>query len=571
MNRKDLKRQNIFQLFIVIANVLVLCYISSLIFFRIDLTQEKRFTISPVSKQILKSLPDEVLIKVYLEGDLPSGFKRLNKSIKEMLDEFRVYSGKNIQYQFIDPYSNPERKAVSALMQDLNKKGLRPTRIKMKDSKGGYSEKLIVPGALISYNGVELPLNLLSNNPGLSGEENLNNSVQGLEYGLINVINSVTKTSLDRIAFLEGQGELNQYHVLYVAKKLTYNYDIFRGSIGGNIHSLDSFKCVIIAKPKLAFTEEDKFVLDQYIMNGGKVLWLIDPVLVNEDSAVGGSILATVNSLNLDDQLFKYGIRINPSLIEDVYCSKIQLSESGPGSQNKLQLFSWPYYPIFFGNQTNIITKNIAPVKGQYVSYIDTLAANGKLEKKILLASSPQTKVVNVPALISFSEVDQTPQLSSFTLSNLPVAVLVEGKFPSVFKNRMLENLNISRNYQFKDESKFTKMIFVADGDIIKNEIYRSESGTKELPAGCSMFEAEMSENLAYGNSDFILNAVNYLTDEIGLMNLRSRQVILRLLDRTKIQDEYLKWKLINVLYPVLLILLSGIGYNFLRKKMNTT
>ena len=566
MTRKDLKKQNIFQLLIVAANIIILCYISSIFFFRIDLTQEKRFTISQESKQILKSLPDEVLIKVYLEGELPSGFKQLNKSIREMLDEFIIYAGKNIQYQFIDPYDNPEPKVVNNMVKDLYNKGLQPTNIKLKDSKGGYSEKLVIPGAIVSYNGVELSVNLLSNNAGLSGEENLNNSIQGLEYTLINTIHNISNTKIEKIAFLKGHGELNQFSVGDITRELANYYQVDEGQINGKINSLDPYKCVIIAQPEKAFSEEDKFVIDQYMMKGGKLLWFVSPVKVDEDSIAQGRTLAYIKQLNIDDQLFKYGIRMNPVLIQDIQCAIIPVNTSLTGTQSKFAPAPWLYLPLLSGSQIHPVSRNLNLVKAAYCSFIDTLLSNGMLKKTVLLNSSKFTRVVQVPALISLSEVKQQHQREEFDKSNLPVGVLVEGRFPSVFKNRMLSGLRIIGQYNYSDLSVPTKMLVVADGSIIRNEVRITQQGTLITPLGLDRYTKQ-----TFGNKDFILNAVNYMTDEMGLMKLRSRQIILRLLDKELIRDAKVKWQLINVLLPVILIILSGIGFNVFRRKIYAT
>jgi ABC-2 type transport system permease protein len=565
VTRKDLKKQNLFQLLIVVANVFIVCYISSIFFFRIDLTQEKRYTLSEVSKQILKSLPDQILIKVYLEGDLPKGFKQLNKATREMLDEFRIYGGKNIQYQFIDPYENPEPKVVSNLVRDLYNKGIQPTNIKLKDSKGGYSEKQVLPGALVSYNGVELPLNLLSNNTGLSGEENLNNSIESLEYTLLNTIHNISNTKAGKIAFLKGHGELDQYSTADITRELANYYQVDTGEILSNFHALDPYKCVIIAGPEKPFSEEDKFVIDQYLMHGGKLLWFLNPAKVDADSIAQGRTMAYIKQLNIDDQLFKYGIRINPAIIQDVQCALIPINTSMSGTQPKFIPVPWLYLPLLSGSQLSPISRNLNLIKADYCSFIDTLVSNGLLEKTVILNSSKYSRIVQVPSIISLSEIKIQHQRSEFDKSFLPVAVLVEGKFPSVFKNRMLSGLHINGSYKFLDLSVPTKMLVVADGNIIRNEVRNSQQGILITPLGFDRYTSQ-----TFGNKDFVLNAVNYMTDEIGIMKLRSRQITLRLLDKELIRDDKLKWQLINVLLPVIIIILAGIGFNFWRKRIYT-
>jgi len=563
MNRKDIKIQNITQLGLAVAITILLCYITSFVFFRVDLTQEKRYTLSDVSKQILKQLPDEVFIRIYLEGDIPSGFKHLNKSIHEMLDEFRIYSGNNIQYQFIDPYESNDPKTLNTLVQDLYKKGIQPTNVKIKDAKGGYSEKLVIPGALITYNGIEIPVTLLSNNPGISGEENLNNSIQELEYNLINAIHSISNTKLEKIAFLEGQGELNQYQVGDITRELANYYQVDRGMIEGKFHSLDPYKCVIIAKPQTTFSEEDKFVLDQYLMNGGKILWFVNPVKVDADSIAKGSSLAFIQQLNIEDQLFKYGIRINPSIIQDHQCSLVPVNTSLNGTQPKFTPVPWLYFPLLNGSPDNAVSRNLNMIKAEYSCFIDTLQANGKLNKTILLQSSKYSRIRNVPSFISLGEIRQKLEESDFNLSYLPVAVLVEGKFPSVFKNRILANLKIKDKFTFREVSVPTKILVVADGNIIRNDIRKTADGTLISQLGFDKYTSQV-----YGNKEFILNAVNYINDETGLMKLRSREIKLRLLDKTKIAEEHLKWQLINVVVPILFVIIIGIVFSFWRRKI---
>ena len=562
MNRKDLKNQNILQLLLAICIVVLLYYIVTFVVIRLDLTQEKRYTLSNTSKQILKSLPDEVLIKVYLNGEIPSGFKKLSKEVHEILDEFRIYAGNNIQYQFIDPYENPDKQTVNSLIKELYTKGIQPTNVKLKDEKGGYSEKMVIPGALVTYNGIEFPITLLTNNPNLSGEQNLNNSKQGIEYQLINAIHNITNTKLEKITFLEGQGELDQYQVGDISRELSNYYIVDRSKIDGNIASLKPYKCVIIAQPQTTFSEEDKFVLDQYLMNGGKLLWFIDPVSINTDSFANGNTFANIAQLNIEDQLFKYGIRLNPVLVQDVKCALLPINSALPGNQPKFVPAPWLYYPLLSGSAYNPISRNLNLIKTEFCSYIDTLQANGKLHMNVLLQTSQFNRLRNVPNLISLREIKMPNHKEEFNKSFLPVGVLIEGQFPSVFKNRMLSELKINGNYNFKDESSPTKMIVVADGDVIRNETKQTVQGLMISPLGLDKYTSQM-----YGNKDFILNALNYLTDDKGLMNLRSREIKLRLLDKATLQEDLLEWQLINVLLPVLAIILLGIFVSWYRKR----
>jgi ABC-2 type transport system permease protein len=561
MNRRQIKNDNLIQLGLAVAITLLICYIANIASFRFDLTQEKRYTLSPVSKQILKKLDDQILFKVYLEGDIPKGFRQLSRNIRELLDEFRMVAKENIQYQFIDPYENADANALNALVKDLYKKGIQSTNVKIKDTKGGYSEKLVIPGILISYNGIELPVRILSNNPGLSGEENLNNSLQNLEYTLINAIHCITNTKTEKIAFLEGHGELDQYLVDDIMQELANYYQVDRGQINGKAGALDGYKCVIVAQPQKHFSEEDKFVLDQYLMKGGKVLWFIDPVKVDADSLAKGSAVASIFDLNVDDLLFVYGVRINPTLLQDIQCSLIPVNTSLSGTQPKFYPAPWLYYPLLSGNAMHAISRNLNMVEGKYCSYLDTLQTGLNLKKTVILKSSKLSKIRKVPSLLSLSEVSHQNVQSSFNMSYLPVAVLIEGHFHSAFRNRVLSGLKIDGSYAFSDSSVENKMLVVADGDIIKNDYRQTPRGILITPLGFDKYTSQ-----TFGNKDFVLNAVNYLVDDIGLVTLRTREIKLRLLDLPKIDNNRYTIQFINIICPVLLVIFIGIAVTYYRK-----
>lgn len=565
MNRKDIKKQHIIQLLSLIASIILIGYISSFVFFRFDLTQEKRYTISPVTKDILRNLQSEVFVKVYLEGDIPSGFNKLRSSTIEMLDELRVYAGDNLQYQFIDPYESKDKKAIQGLIEELYNKGLQPTVAKIKDANGGYAERSIIPGALVSCDGVEVPVNLLSNNPGLSAQENLNRSEQTLEYNFVSSIKSLTDTVLRKVAFLQGHGELNQYEFGDIMRELSNFYQVDTGSLTGNVNTLNAYQCVIVAKPQKPFSEEDKFILDQYIMNGGRVLWLIDEVNVNADSLSAGKTFAFIQPLNLDDQLFKYGVRVNPVLAQDVQCSLIPVNVAVNASQPKFAPAPWLYYPLLSGSQLHPVSRNINMVRAQFANYIDTLGNSNDVKKQVLLATSRYSRVKNAPSIISLSEIREQHSRDDFKLSHLPVAVVLEGNFTSVFKNRMTDNLKVKGNFKYREQSENTRMIVIADGDIIRNDVRSTPQGIMISALGYDKYTSQ-----TFGNKEFILNAVNYLTDDKGLMNLRTREITLRLLDKEKIMDSKTFWIVLNTLIPLLMIVVFAVGFELMRKRKYT-
>ncbi|MFN8208776.1 MAG: gliding motility-associated ABC transporter substrate-binding protein GldG [Bacteroidales bacterium] len=542
--------------------IVLLMIISHTFFFRVDLTTEKRYTLSPVTKETMKQLPDMVFVKIYLEGDLPLEFLKMQTRIREMLDEFRVYAGENLQYQFVNPSESTDEKVRNKLYAELYDKGLRVTNLQDKDEEGGLIEKIIFPGALISYKNTEIALNLLENNPGLSPEENLNNSEQLLEYNFISTIRTITSDSTMSVAFIEGHGELDEYQTADITKELSRFFQVDRGMINGKAGILDRYHAVIIAKPVLPFSEADKFVLDQYIMQGGRVLWFLDPVMVSMDSLIGGTTLAFIGSTNLEDQLFRYGVRLNPNLLEDIQCALIPVNTAPAGEQSRFTPAPWLYYPLLTPAASHPSTRNINMVRSEFASSIDTLSNGMNTRKTVLLRSSQYTRLVNAPVMISLDQLRQRPPRKEFNKSYEAVAVLMEGVFESVFRNRMLSNLGVTGSFEFMEKSKPASMLVVADGDIIRNDVRESARGPLISPVGLDRYS-----NQVFGNRDFIVNTLNYMTDGSGLINLRSKEFKLRLLDKERIRKERLKWQLINTALPVISIVLAGLLMAFVQHR----
>lgn len=558
------RKKNIIQLILSILIIILIVFISSFIIVRIDLTAEKRYTISPVTKSILKNLDDIVFVRVYLDGDLNIPFKRMQRNIRETLNEFRIYARNNLEYEFINPMAEKDEKIRNDVFKELYEKGLKPTNILSTDKEGGTSEKIIFPGAIIVYRGIELPVNLLKNNPGLDAEENINNSIQSLEYELINKIRSLTSKVTEKIAFLEGHGELDEFMTGDITKELASYFQVDRGRINGTPGILDGYKAVIIAKPTKPFSEADKFVIDQYIMHGGKTLWFIDEVAVSMDSLVDGSTIALINNLNIEDLLFRYGVRINPDLIRDVQCNIIPVNRALAGNPASFVPAPWYYYPLLTAPETHPVTRSLNLIKTEFVSSIDTIGARQNLKKTVLLKSSPYSMTVSIPRIISLEEITEQPDRNQFTRSDIPVAVLLEGIFESAFQNRNIQGY-AGGNDAFRKSSGPNKMLVVSDGDIIRNEIRHASGGTMILPLGLDRYSQQY-----FGNKDFIVNAVNYLTDQEGLIQLRTKEFKLRLLDSAKIREERFKWQIINAVLPVLMVIIGGFIYNYFRKRRYT-
>lgn len=559
--QRDTRRHHYIQVGLTLLIVLLVWIIGSKVYFRVDLTSEKRFTLTPETKSILKQLPDEVLVKVYLEGDLPVGFKRLRNSIKETLDEFRVYAGENIQYEFINPADNPDVKTRSQLYSDLYSKGIRPTNIMIRDEEGANSEKLIFPSALVSYNGIEIPVNFLKNNVGLSAEENLNNSTQTIEYELIKPIYNLTNKKVDKIAFIDGHGELDEYQVDDIYKEIANSFDIYRGVINGKPGILDDYKAVVIARPLGQFSEADKLVLDQYIMKGGRVLWLLDQVVVNMDSLATGMSFALMNNTNLDDMLFTYGARINPSLVQDIQCNVIPINTAARGSQAQWSPMPWLYYPLISPLIDHPVSRSLNMILARFPCSIDTVGSGANIKKTPLLITSPYTRLVNTPAMISLSEVRNTPDRQTMNGGNKTIALLMEGKFPSLFRNRQANAIIPEYTQEIRKESVDSRMIVIACGDMIRNDVRMTAKGPVPGQLGYDRYTRQ-----TFGNKDFLMNCIQYLADDAGLMDLRTKNFKLRLLDKQRIREERTQWQLINTLLPATIVILFGIYYNYRRR-----
>ncbi|MBI2279215.1 MAG: gliding motility-associated ABC transporter substrate-binding protein GldG [Bacteroidetes bacterium] len=571
------KKRDLTTLLAGVIIIILINYIGSFAFERFDLTSEKRYTLSDNSKQLASNLEDIVYVKVYLEGEFPAGFKRLRDETREMLNEFRAYSNGNIEYEFINPSESTDEKIREEIYKQLYKDGLRPTDLNVKD-EDGQTNKIIWPGAIFSYRGKDVPVQLLKSQMGMSSEMMLNSSIEAMEYEVANAIRNLIIPVKPKIALIEGHGELDKVETASLATMLAEFYVVDRIAINEQLYSLtervmvDSLKAfkvktkydvIIIAKPTQPFSEKDKFIIDQYVMYGGKVFWLIDPVFASMDSLQNADVtMAIPQDVNLDDQLFTYGVRLNTDLILDIQSAPIPVVTGRVGNQPKTQLFPWFFFPLLTQANTHPIVNNLNAVKGEFVSTIDTIA-RPNIHKTGLLKSSIYTKVSKTPTRISLGMLRVEPDQSQFTDGNKVAAVLLEGKFESVFKNRINPEISTSNEINFKAESDFNKMVVVADGDIAKNYVNVKTSQYYQL--GFDRFT-----NQQFGNDDFMLNVVNYLCDDTGLMGVRSKKLTIRLMDKTILKKDKFKWQIINTVLPIGLILIFGIAHYYDRKKKYT-
>lgn len=564
IHRKRIKRQNIFQFLLLLSIVVFANIAGQFLFTRFDLTSEKRYTLSQNTKDLIRGLDDVVYFRVYLEGDLPAQYKRLRNETKTMLNEFRSYAKNNIQFEFIDITEGKDRASTYQITEELSAKGIQPI-IDYDGTGSEMSQRIIIPGAIVSYREREVPIQLLVTSIGPeSGNKDaiINNSIQALEFKLADAIRKLTMTYKPRIAFVDGQYELKPVQTAEAEMLFSEYYIVEHVVIDGKLDALKKYQGIVIAKPDSAFTDKDKFIIDQFIMNGGKVLWLIDAVYAELDSLRNTpETVAYSKTLNLEDMLFKYGARINTDLLMDVNGAPIPILTGMIGDQPEFKYFSWYYFPMIFSNQKHPIVKNINPVRLEFASSIDTVGGSG-IKKTVLLTTSPNTRKMNTPVTISLSAIEQEPDKKLFNKRNVPVAVLLEGEFESVYFNRLPPEIYENRDINYKSKSVPTKMIVVSDGDVIKNQHVWNNGNYMTYPLGYDRFT-----NTTYGNADFILNAMSYLVDENNLLEIRSRELKIRLLDKAKIKADRLYWQVFNLLLPILLIGLMGINLVFARKR----
>lgn len=553
-----------------IALFILLAYLSTFVFKRFDLTEEKRHTLTPTTINLVKSLDDVVYIKVFLEGDFPADYQRLSQAVKEKLDEMRAYAGDKIQYEFINPSEAPDKQSREAMYGELVKKGLQYSALQIR-IKDGVSEKIVFPGALISYKNREVPLQILQNEQRVTDAEMVNRTINNLEYAIVNALYQVQREEKQKVAFLEGHGELTAMETKDFEIELSKYYDVDRVSLDGMIDALsrnvagegrrvNRYDAIILAKPREKFSEQDKYIIDQFVMNGGKVLWMIDAMQMNMDSLRSTDLtMATPLPLNLDDLLFNYGVRINRNLLLDRTCAPISLL-TGPKGNERSELFPWYFAPILIPEGSNPISANVDPIITEFVSSIDTVETPG-VRKKVILTTSEYTRILKSPARVSLNIVSINPDFGNSNRPHQPVGVLLEGEFTSNFKNRLPPDFYDAKLLDFKESSPANRMMVISDGDIVKNGV--SSDGTKYRPLG---FDPAMQRKM-YGNRELLINSVNYLLGDASLINVRSRSVKLRKLDDEKVLQQRYYWQAINIGLPVLIIVLFGIGQWIWRRR----
>nr|WP_294926899.1 gliding motility-associated ABC transporter substrate-binding protein GldG [uncultured Flavobacterium sp.] len=550
---------NIKTLWITIFVLVVLNVLGTLFFYRFDLTKDKRYTLSDTSLQIVKQVKNPLSIKIYMQGDLPADFRRLQQETKQLLEEFQAYNS-NIVFEFVDPLENEDES--ESLTKSLFQKGLTPVNITV-DDKGKQSQAMVFPWAIAVYNNKEVNIPLLKNIMGATTEQKVKGSIQHLEYSIADAINKITKDKQKKVAIIKGNGEMKEIHIAKMLMQIRESYyigpftlDSVSKDPNGTLNALKKYDLAIIAKPTETFSDEEKQVLDQFIMNGGKTLWLIDQVSADMDSLYNqaGATLAYPRDLNLNDMFFKYGVRINPDLIKDEQGSPIKLATGEQGSATQYQDFVWKFAPLVSPESKHPIVKNLGGIKFDFASPIDTLK-NG-IKKTVLLQSSPYSKKIGAPVEVNLGIVsEQTSPKDYLNKGNLVLSVLLEGSFHSAFENRVLP----FKENSFQSKGKPTKMIVVADGDIARNQLDKNG-----MPV--ELGYDQRSGNL-YDNKDFMMNCINYLLDDTGLINIRSKDLDLPLLDKEKVFENYSQTQFITIGLPILILLVFGLVFTYLRKR----
>lgn len=555
--KKEIKRQNIISLLIGIGIVIFVNIIGNYLYTRIDLTSENRYTLTPATKKLIKEVDDYVYFKVYLEGEMPAGFKKLSKATKEILDEFRAYNNL-IEYTFIDPSIDEDKKDLYKILME---KGLKPTTVQVQKT-GSASQQMIFAGAIISYHSRDIVIDLLNNQIGVATESVINNSIESLEYALASSIKKITTVQKPKIGLLRGIKGPRNIELTSAFDELSEFYNVQEVFLNEKLKALDNFKALIIAKPDSIFSDKDKFIIDQYIMNGGKVLWFIDGVKANMDSLRFSNEMIGIGQENgIDDMLFKYGVRINKNILLDLNCLQIPFVTGQVGNQPQMSMLPWYYFPLVSSSSNHPIVNNLNFIKTEFISTIDSVNVPG-IKKTVLLQSSKYAKALNSPSRINLEISKKQPPEGFFNKSFLPVAMLLEGEFESSFENRLTEDVLNSKEINFKNKSIPTKMIVVADGDIFKNQIHRGEDGKLyPLPLGFDKYIKQ-----SFGNKDFVLNAVNYLCDDSGLLLSRTKKITLRLLDITKTNKSKLAIQVLNIIMPIFIILIIGLAISMKKK-----
>lgn len=552
-------KNNLKKVLTTVALIVLLNLAGHFVFKRFDLTADKRYTLSQTSLNIVSEVKEPLYIDVFLEGEFPGEFKKLQTETQQLLEEFKA-ENPNIIFQFVNPLENEDTK--EATLQSFMERGLTPVNVTVND-KGQQTQEIVFPWAVATCANRSVKVPLLKNMMGASTAEKVVSSVQHLEYAFANAINTIAKAKQKKVVILNGNGELQDRYMADFIKSVKDNYyigpftlDSVAKSPNETLKFLKKYDLAVIAKPSEAFTEEEKQVLDQFIVSGGKTLWLVDQVNMEMDSLYNemGSNLAFPRDLNLNDMFFKYGLRMSPNLIFDLQNTPIALATGEKGSATQYTQYPWFFSPMIYPTTKNPIVSNLDGIKFEFASPIEPL--KNDIKKTVLLQSSQASKIIGTPSQISLAMVSLRPDKKEFeSKGNYPVALLLEGQFHSMYQNRVLP----FKDATFQNKGKNNKMIVISDGDVIKNQL---DKNGQPMELGYDKWT-----NNLYANKEFLMNCVNYLLDDNGLINIRSKEVDLPILDKEKVYDTYTLSQVITVAVPIGFLILFGVVFTFLRKR----
>nr|WP_199158102.1 gliding motility-associated ABC transporter substrate-binding protein GldG [Pedobacter sp. ASV2] len=545
-------------IFVLLA-LIALNIIGQYFYHRFDFTADKRFTLNDKTKKILTSTNKPVIVTVFLDGELPPAFKRLKAAVKDLLSDYKAYSKTDLKVVFVDPIAGLNQADQDTVINNLYQNGIEATSLSVK-TESGLTQKFVFPMAMIESDGKQLPVKLFQNlDASRNYEENINNSIENLEYIFTSSLKKVITGKNPRVGFTEANGELSDLQLNDAIHTLSNSYEVGRVNLNTiDKAGLDKLNLLIVAKPTKAFTEAEKYKINYFVMNGGRVVWSVDQVKADLDSLRGSGQQMVFNSnLNLDDMLFMYGARINYNVIADANCAEIPVATGSVGGQSQIQMVPWLYYPILLPDTVQSVVKNLDGIKSEFPSTVDTIGVKG-ITKSYILTSSAFNKVFEVPKLFSLQMVAEQPDPKTFHSVPKNVGLMLEGNFPSVFAGRPLPT-EITAPYTTANVGKPSKIIVIGDGDIFKNQVVEKDGSP--LPLGYDRYS-----KVTYGNKALLLNIVDYLTDEDNLIALRNKEVKIRLLDKAKLKLEKTNWQMVNIVAPLLLLIFFAIFQHYYRK-----
>ena len=541
--------------------VVIFLIFTKTLFFRLDLTEENRYSLSRASKDFVANVCEPLTVLLYLDGDLDANMLRLRRATEDMVRELNMYSSKPLTLEFVNPNNATTEEERYAVYDELEGRGLRGMSVTVRSRDGKMTEQVIFPWVEVCSSCDTMAVCLMQPSAQKTGEEAVNSAIADLEYLFVDAIRVLNRREVVKVAFIEGHGELSEEFTYDASDALSRYFQVDRGVLGVDASVLDDYAAIIIAKPLDKYSESDKFIIDQYIMRGGRVLWLLDGAQMSSDMlSEGGATPLVAMDVNLNDQLFRYGVRLTPTIVEDMQCAYMPINVSRPGEQPRFEPIPWFYTPLLQGSPYHPITKTLQAVKADFASGIEIVGDTVGVRKEVLLISSNASHVDVAPTEIDVMGAINVEPKEYFTTQYVPIAVALEGEFQSIYKHRMIPE-GVMANGVI-NQSVSTRMVVVADGDIIRNDVEQHREGLMLVPLGYDRVTRQ-----THGNKDFIVNTMLYLTDDEGIMQLRNRRIDLRLLNRAIVESQRNVWVWINTLLPIGMLLVFGVVFLGNRKR----